>query len=508
MPKRINRRDALKTSGWMAALGLTPAATAATSPSNEIYTRIGAKPFINLTATYTINGGALTLPEVKRAMEEAGHWPVNLDELMEKVGAHIAKLMGAESAMVTCGCAAALAHATAGCVAGTDPEKMQQLPDLTGLRNEVVVARQSRNQYDHAVRTVGVKMVEIQRPEELERAINDRTAMLFMLGTGESKGPVKLEHLVDAGKRHSLPVLVDAAAELPFVPNPYLARGADLVAYSGGKFLRGPQCAGALLGRKDLVRAAWANSSPHHAFGRMMKVGKEEIMGMVAALEVWRNSYDLKAEYKRWEGWFGDIASRVSRIDGVKTEIRPAAGASPFPVLNVEWDRTRTGITAGEVGRMLLDGSPRIMSHAEGEGTSFIIRPVAMKEGESKIVARRLEEVLRGAPKPVSKESVLPPSVDVAGDWQVNIAFEVGSTTHRLSLKMDGARVTGAHHGRLAQGNVQGRVEGSEIHLRSGLRYEGSVLSYDFRGVVREGRIMGTVSLGEYGSAKFEAVRS
>ena len=228
-------------------------------------------------------------------MEEASHYPVNLDELMEKVGDRLAELLGCEWGIVTSGCAAALVHATAACVAGADPEKMLQLPNLQGLKDEVIMPKQSRNVYDHAIRHVGLKIIEVSSREEFHAALNDRTALIAVLGTGEAKGAVRLEEMAEAGRKRGVPILVDAAAELPVVPNPYLSRGADLVGYSGGKFLRGPQCAGLLLGRKDLVRAAWLNSSPHHGFGRAMKVGKEEVMGMLAAIEVWKNKVDLKA---------------------------------------------------------------------------------------------------------------------------------------------------------------------------------------------------------------------
>jgi seryl-tRNA(Sec) selenium transferase len=244
---------------------------------------------------------------------------VNLDELMEKVGERLAKLLGCEFGIVTSGAAAALTHATSACVAGADPEKMQQLPDLTGLKNEVIVPRQSRNTYDHAIRTVGVKMIEIDKREEFHAALGKRTAMVAVLGTGEARGNIRLEEMAEAAHKIGVPVLVDGAAELPTPPNPYLSRGADLVAYSGGKIIRGPQCAGLLLGRKDLVKAAWINSAPHHSFGRAMKVGKEEIMGLLAAIEAWVGRRDLQAEYRQWESWYAHISQALTRLPGLRT---------------------------------------------------------------------------------------------------------------------------------------------------------------------------------------------
>jgi L-seryl-tRNA(Ser) seleniumtransferase len=469
---------------------------------------VGVRPFINLTATYTINGGALTLPSVKRAMDEASRYSVNLDELMEKVGARLADLLGAESAIVTSGCAAALTHATAAALAGADPERMQRLPDLRGMRDEVIMPKQSRNQYDHAFRMVGARVVEVDTTEEFQRALTDRVGLVAVLGTGEKKGRTRLEDVVAAAHARGIPVIVDAAAELPFRPNPYLQRGADLVAYSGGKFLRGPQCAGLLLGRKDLVQAAWLNSSPHHSFGRSMKVGKEEIMGMLAAIEVWANDhdYDPKRDYAIWEEWLRGIANAVERVDGVTTRMLPPAGASPFPVMEVAWDKERIGLTAGEVGRQLVDGEPRIMSHAEGPGNSFIVRPVAMQPGDYRLVASRLAEVLRTAPKP-SVQQPLPPAVDISGTWRVDVEFVRGTARHQLELKSAGADVRGTHVGTNGKGDVHGSVHGEQVSLRSAIACEGSRLPYHFTGTAQNGRMTGELMLGEYGRARWTAVK-
>lgn len=223
-----SRRDTFRLSGGVAGLMATRKPARAKSMSN-IYTRIGVKPFINLTATYTINGGALTLPEVKRAMDEASRYSVNLDELMEKVGARLAELLGAEAAIVTSGCAAALAHSTAAAIAGADPEKMQRLPHLDGMRDQVIMPKQSRNAYDHAFRSPGATIIEIDRAEEFHNALSDRVALVAVLGTGEPKGRIRLEEMVAAAHKRGIPVIVDAAAELPFTPNPYLSRGATIL---------------------------------------------------------------------------------------------------------------------------------------------------------------------------------------------------------------------------------------------------------------------------------------
>ena len=398
----VSRRDIFRTGGAVAA-GLATGATAAAAPTSgptpEVYTRIGVRPFINCTATLTINGGSRTRPEVISVIEQASHYHVNLDELMEKVSARLAQLLQVEWGIVTAGTAAALTHATAACIVGTDPEKMQQLPNLRGLKDEVIMPHESRVVYDHAVRTLGVKIVEVNSPDELRKAIGPHTAMIEVLGDSYAKVKLGLREVAPIARQAGIPVLVDAAADVLVVPNPYLALGADLVAYSGGKIIRGPQSAGLLLGRRDLVRAAWANSAPHHAFGRALKVGKENVIGMLQAVEVWRSGRDLEADFKEWESWYGEITAQITKTPGVRTAVMPPARGGPFPTLNVSWDPAAIGLTAGEVGRMLLDGEPRIMTHAEGENHAFLIRPVALNPGEYRIVARRLHEIFSSAPK-------------------------------------------------------------------------------------------------------------
>ena len=375
------RRDVFRVGGLATAAGVignipaTEAAAAAPAKGPHIYTRIGVRPFINLTGTLTINGGALMLREAREAAHQAAEYAVDIDELMEKAGARIAELIGCEAAIVTSGAAAALSHATAACLAGTDPELMQQLPDLTGLRDEVIMPRESRNVYDHAFRSWGTRIIEVDSLEALHAALGPRTALVAILGTGEARG-VRLEEAAAAAHKAGVPVIVDAAAELPRRPDPYLSRGADLVAYSGGKSMRGPQCAGLLLGRKDLVWAAFMNGAPHHAVGRMMKVGKEEIMGMVAAVEVLLTR-GIDADYRQWKSWLKEISDIVSQVPGVRTTMHEPAGASPYPTMNIEWDPQQVGITAGEVYDKLLAGEPRIMSHASGDGYSFRVRPPA-----------------------------------------------------------------------------------------------------------------------------------
>ncbi|HYM13663.1 MAG TPA: aminotransferase class V-fold PLP-dependent enzyme [Bryobacterales bacterium] len=483
-----------------------PAAGAAKpekSTGEDVYARVGIRPFINMTASWTINGGLLTWPEVKQAMDQASYQSVNIDELMEKVGQRLAQLLQCEAVIVTSGCAGALTHATSACVAGSDPEKIQQLPRMDGLKDEVIMPKQSRNVYDHAIRAVGVKIVEVRSIDDFHAALSRRTAMIAVNASTESEG-IRLEDLAKAARPAGVPILVDAAAHYPARPNPWLARGADLVASSGGKILQGPQCAGLLMGRKDLVQAAWVNSAPHHAFGRMAKVGKEEIMGMLAAVEVWATTRDLPAEHRKFKSWYAHITEKITTVTGVRTSERPPDGPNPFPVLSIEWDPKQIGLTAGELGKLLLDGEPRIASQAEGAGHSFIIRPPSMKPGDYKLVADRLYQLFSTAPKP-RERTWTPPSAQIAGRWEVEVKYGVGAAQHALFLETVGNRVTGSHLGWKLKGDLRGTIEGAQVRLRSRLPYEGTALTYEFSGEVAGNTMSGEVKLGEYGRASWTA---
>jgi L-seryl-tRNA(Ser) seleniumtransferase len=520
-PAVWSRRDVFRAGGIATAAGLlrdvgvanaAPTAAAASSVQDGrygagVYTRIGVRPFINLTGTLTINGGALTLPEVRDASHQAAAYAVDLDELMEKVGARIAELMGCEGAIVTSGAAAALAQATAACIVGTDPELMQQLPDLTGLKDEVIIPRASRNVYDHAFRAFGVRMVEVDSLDAMHAALGRHTALVAFLGTSDGQGALRLEDMAAAAHKAGVPMIVDAAAELPRKPNPYLTRGADLVAYSGGKTMRGPQCAGLLLGRKDLVWAAFMNGAPHHAVGRMMKVGKEEIMGMLAAVEV-HMSRGIEPDSQQWKSWLKEMSDIVTKVPGVRTRMQEPAGASPYPTMLIDWDSAQVPITAGEVYDQLLAGEPRIMSHATGDGYSFRVRPPAIRSGEQTTAARRIAEVLRSAPRHSSKDTPTAATTDIAGRWDVEVAYSRGTARHRFTLVTNGHRVEGTHIGRTLEGIVNGTVSGNRVRLRSSLPYQGTRLDYRFDGTVQAQSMEGELDLGEYGKARWTARRA
>src|SRR6266849_11056949 len=285
------------------------------------YLALGVRPFINCCSVRTMHGGSLMLPEVRAAVDAASRWFVNLDELMEAAGRRLAELTGAEWGLVTCGSAAAVALGTAACVAGNDPAKMLRLPFTEGMVNRVIIPRKQRFAYDQAVRMIGCHIVEIDTRAELDKALEEPVAMVVLLGKQEHLTAVRLEEIASVVKPRGIPIMVDAASEHIEKPSPWLQRGADLVIYSGGKFLRGPQTSGLLLGTKHLVEAAWRNGSPHQALGRPMKVSKEDIVGVIAALEVWFEQRDITAERQTWYDDCGTIAERLAQLDGVRGEV-------------------------------------------------------------------------------------------------------------------------------------------------------------------------------------------
>jgi L-seryl-tRNA(Ser) seleniumtransferase len=514
----LSRRDLVRHGGLLAAAGVLSnraslgAAPAMTFDSN-LYESIGVRPVINCKGTFTIISGSLSLPEVKQAMMEASRHYVHIDELMEAVGKRLADLTGAEFGMVTSGCAAALAHATAAAIAGGDPERMQRLPNLAGLKNEVIAPRYSRNVYDHAIRMLGVKFVDVENEQQLRSALGPQTALVMVLATPEDAGPFGLEPIARIAHEYKVPVLVDAAAEDLTIPNVHLTRGADLVAYSGGKALRGPQSAGILLGRKDLIKAAWLNSAPHHAFGRPMKAGKEDIMGMLAAVEMWVRR-DHKAEWKQWEGWLAEIAKSVEKVSGVTTEVREPRGLSNrSPRLTIRWDTEQLGIAGEEVDRYVFNNDPRIVL-ASGSGnwrekgeSSIGIMPWQMQPGDAPVVAAALARILSKPPQISRAVKSTVPTADVAGQWDLEIEFVMGSARHSLFFDQDGESLAGAHQGEVTSGDLGGMVEGDEVHFRSSHPYEGTRFGFDFRGKVNGDSMAGDVDLGEYGPARWSAKR-
>ncbi|HEX8985261.1 MAG TPA: aminotransferase class V-fold PLP-dependent enzyme [Bryobacteraceae bacterium] len=515
----LSRRGLFQRGGWLAGAGWfglkqPKAAAAPLEVGPNLYTSIGVKPLINCKGTYTIISGSQSLPEVKRAMELASHSYVHIDELMEAVGRRLSELTQAEWGIVTAGCAAALTHATAACIAGADPEKMQRVPNLTGLKNQVVVPRYSRNDYDHAVRMLGVKMVEVETAAEFEAALTPQTAMVMILSCpAAEKGELSIENACRMARAKGVPVIVDAAAEMLTIPNIHLQHGATMVAYSGGKCLRGPQTAGLLLGPKALVQAAFLNSAPHHAFGRSLKIGKEEIMGMLAAVEMWVKR-DHEAEWRQWQAWIDHIGERARQVNGVTTEIlQPEDLSNRSPQLLIRWDGKKLGITGKEMDDLLFHGDPRIIvggSHGDRRrdmASSIVIMPYMMMPGDDKIAGEAIYRLLSNPPRIPTPEPRGGTLANVDGQWEAHVTFFQGASDHRFVFEQQADKLVGTHRGDILTGDLHGSVEGNRVMFHSRHRIEGKILDYDFTADVAGDAMEGEVDMNEYGKARFTARR-
>ena len=522
----LSRRDLFRQGGLLAlfaGIARNPSAEAAPLSAEalqvgqRIYQSLGVRPLINCRGTFTIIGGSLELPEVRAAKEAAALHYVHLDELMDAVGQRLAVLTGTEYGIVTSGCAAALAHATAACIAGGNPDKHVRLPNLSGFaKDEVIIPKHSRNVYDAAVRSTGIRVIEANTPEEFEAALGPRTAMVYVLaGPRAETGPMTLEVLTGLANKKNVPVLVDAAAEILTIPNVHLQKGAALVGYSGGKCLRGPQCAGLLLGRKDLVKAAWVHSAPHHGFGRSMKIGKEEVMGMLAAVEMWIKR-DHKAEWNQWVAWMEYIAKRVSTIAGVTATVQsePRGLSNRSPGLTIRWDSAKLGITGAALTKLLYTTEPRITVGGGGRSrdsateTGILITAYMMSPGDEKVVAERLHALLSKPPKLEPQPPPKPPVTDLSGQWDVHIDYSGGSSEHTLHLRQQGGQLTGMHQGDYVSRELYGTLEGNAVRFASSYTEEnGDNLAYEFGGTVQGDTLAGTLDLGEYLTATWNAKR-
>ena len=364
-----------------------------------VYEELGVKRYINAWGPMTILGGSRMRPEVLAAMVEAGQAFVDLNDLQRKAGQRIADLIGVEACYISGGAAAGLAIATAACVAGTDKAKIARLPDTTGMKNEVIVQRLHRNMYDHAVRQIGVKLVEIgtgggAQPWELEAAIALNTAFVFYVyASWTRKRPLSLTETVRVAHLHGLPVVVDAAAETPPFSNlrGLSETGADLVVFSGGKGIMGPQSTGLVLGRKDLVAACIPNAAPNHSICRSMKVSKEDMAGIVRAVELYV-ALDHQAVSRRWAEQVDTVVRALQGIPGVQAERIDASYSEGIPVARITLDAQKAGRSTADATAALAAGEPGIRVGEYGDALS--INPQFLEPGEEQIVAKRLREVL------------------------------------------------------------------------------------------------------------------
>ncbi len=377
---------------------------------NGAYEKLGIRPLINARGTYTYVGGSLELPEVRRAVEAASHQFVDMFELQHAAGRRLAEISGAEFGMVTSGAAAAMATAVAATIAGTDPNKIWQLPDTTGLKDQVVMLG-GRNAFDSALRLAGGKLVIAPTQADLAGALNAKTTLVYTTWRDE-----RVQEALKVTKAAGVPLLVDASSAVPPFENftKFAKWGVDLYAISGGKGLGGPQCSGLLLGRKDLIEAGMANSAPWEgAVCRSMKVGKEEIMGILAAVEYWAKA-DLNALNKEWQGRVERVAKLAETVPGVTTSIEIPVGSNSYPTLTVHWDEAAFGMTVAECVEELAAGNPRIEALSTLGNRSLLpplrkstanvvnklqVVSMTLQPGEDLIVGRRIREVLNKARK-------------------------------------------------------------------------------------------------------------
>lgn len=391
-----NRRRFLTSLSSVPVLGgLLPRVQAAT-PARDYFKELGIRPFINAAGTYTTLTASLMVPEAVQAIQYSSKTFVKLIDLHDAVGKRIAELIGCEAAMVSSGAAGALTAGTAACMTGTSQEFIRRLPDTSGMKTEVIVQKSHRYGYDHAVRNCGIRFVEVETAEEMERAIGPNTVMALYFNAAEPPGKVSAEEFVAICKKHSIPSFNDAAADALPVENlwKYTKMGFDLVTFSGGKGIRGPQSAGLLLGRKDLIEAARLNTSPYSdSIGRGMKVNKEELLAMMVAVEVYVKK-DHAAEGREYEKRARAIMDAVAGISTVSSEIRVPPISNHVPHVHIKWDAAKLGITVKEAVAKLREGDPSIEANP-GSREELILGVWMLQPGEAQIVARRVREVLR-----------------------------------------------------------------------------------------------------------------
>lgn len=375
----------------------------------DYYKKLGVIPFINAAGTYTALSGSTMPPEVQAAAALAAHRNVNINELLEASGQYLARRLRCEAALITAGAAAALAVGTAACITVGNPDAIGRIPaDMTGLRDEVIIQKAHHSNYDHAIRNAGARFVEVDSLAQYEKVFTHRTCMAHFLNAGE--GRISREDWLRVAHERGVPCSNDAAADVPPVSNlwNHTHAGFDLVAFSGGKGLRGPQCSGLLLGRKDLIEAARQNSSPNsNTIGRSMKVGKGEIIGLVAAVD-WLLSQDehvMQAEFQRRAEY---IAAHLRGLPAIKTQIVVPPVANRAPHVIVTYDARRIKISAIEVLQKMREGTPRIeLNPGTGAASAspglpggpdlIVIGVWMLQPGEDVVVAQRLREVLQAA---------------------------------------------------------------------------------------------------------------
>jgi uncharacterized pyridoxal phosphate-dependent enzyme len=408
-----NRRGFLGTVGAIAASIVAPrkllSSTAEPATANaEVngfgqsgnpYEELGVTTVINCQGTMTMLGGSLLRPELEAVMALAGRHFVSMPELEVAAGKRIAemlKLPEGYTALVTSGAAAAIQSGLAGILTGGNEAFIRQLPDTTGMKSEVIIQKSHRNPFDHQLRNTGIKLIEIETREQLAHAVNERTAMMHFTNFANAAGQIKVDEWPKLARQYGVPCMNDAAADTPPVSHlwDYTNLGYDLVTFSGGKAMRGPQCAGLLIGRKELVANALLNNSPHEdTIGRSQKVGKEEIIGMVKALELYLKE-DHEALTKQWQDRLQRIAAELAKVPGVSTEFYTPDIANHVPHMQITWS-SKISLTPEQVPKLLRGGKPAIVMSVAEDRPFLVMNSFMLQPGEDKIVAEQLSKILR-----------------------------------------------------------------------------------------------------------------
>lgn len=402
----MNRRNLVKGITLLPLVGGSTGSLAASLPAppaeRDFFKELGIRVFINAAGSYTFMTASLMPPEVVEAIRVSAKQFAILDDVQDKVGEQIARICKAEAAMVTAGCWSALVLGMAGILTGMDDKKVSMLPFLegTGMKSEVIVQKSHANGYHMALTNTGVKIITVETRDELRKAVNEKTACLWFLNREAPVGSIKHEEWLGLAKEFGIPTMIDIAADVPPVENlwRFNEMGFDLVCISGGKALLGPQSAGILMGKKQLIAAARLSAPPRSGIARGHKVNKEEIIGMYAALDRYVK-LDHAKEWKEWEKKIALIDGSLKKVKGVKTEVIVPPVANHTPSLKITWDPTITQLTSDELGNRLRTGSPSIEIVSWEEKDSVKLTVFMLKAGEDAIVARRLAEELEKASK-------------------------------------------------------------------------------------------------------------
>lgn len=483
------------------------------------YRDLGVEPIINCGASRSFYGNSAIDDDVAMAMHAASRNFVMMRELADAVGNRLAEVTGTPWGMVSAGTAGALALAAAACVAANNPLCMLRLPNIQGMADIVLIPKGHRFAYDQSIRLTGCRIVEFDGQADLEAALHShRVAFLAVFGERMPQCPIPFETIVALCKPLHIPIVVDAASEFLVAPEPWIARGADLVAYSVGKVMRGPAAAGVLLGRKDLVQSAWFNGPPNQSFGRTAKISKEQMIGAVVAVEKWLKQ-DLAVLQQQWMERLQAIEHALEGTAHVRTTLLPAGPA--IPRLKVEWEASVLNLDFEQLKSELLEVKPRILiDDFGGSEQSFVLNPFGLRDEEAAVVGAALKKAFEHRRMPPPSSSTTPTTL--SGSWAVRLHFCNGTASHWLHIEQNGAAVSGVHGTPFDHGELTGTVNGKQFTLDAMHMVEANFVRFRYTGSIDEngtmaGRVLmgaaashtkGPLTFGQFGEISWEAVRT